>query len=181
MSKKIVVLTASPRKNGNSNKMAESFIKAATEQGHTVSRFDTAFMNVKSCTVCNQCYKNGNACCVNDDFNRVAAALEESDSVVFITPLYWYTFPAQLKSVIDKFYSFCVGGKSFSGKTSALISCCEENSLDAFSGMKFSYNKSIELLQFKSVGEVLMPAVNEIGDIDKTDGLKQVALLASQI
>ena len=42
MSKKIVVITGSPRKNGNSFAMTEAFIKAAEEKGHTVTRFDAA-------------------------------------------------------------------------------------------------------------------------------------------
>ncbi len=42
MSKKIVVITGSPRKNGNSFAMTDAFIKAAEEKGHTVTRFDAA-------------------------------------------------------------------------------------------------------------------------------------------
>lgn len=46
MSKNIVVITGSPRKNGNSFAMTESFIKAAEAKGHTVTRFDAAMMNI---------------------------------------------------------------------------------------------------------------------------------------
>ncbi len=42
MGKKIVVLTGSPRKGGNSFAMTDAFIKAAEAKGHTVTRFDTA-------------------------------------------------------------------------------------------------------------------------------------------
>ena len=43
MSKKIVVITGSPRKNGNSFAMTDAFIKAAESKGHTITRFDAAF------------------------------------------------------------------------------------------------------------------------------------------
>ncbi len=43
MGKKIVVITGSPRKNGNSFKMTEAFIRKAEILGHTVTRFDAAF------------------------------------------------------------------------------------------------------------------------------------------
>ena len=42
MSKKIVVITGSPRKKGNSFAMTAAFIKAAEEKGHTVKRFDAS-------------------------------------------------------------------------------------------------------------------------------------------
>ena len=46
MSKKIVVITGSPRKNGNSFAMTDSFIRAAEEKGHTITRFDAAMMKI---------------------------------------------------------------------------------------------------------------------------------------
>ena len=46
MSKKIVVITGSPRKNGNSFAMTDAFIKAAEEKGLTATRFDAAMMKL---------------------------------------------------------------------------------------------------------------------------------------
>ena len=52
---KILVITGSPRKNGNSNTLAEYFIKGAKESGHEVVRFDAAFKEVHPCIACNRC------------------------------------------------------------------------------------------------------------------------------
>lgn len=52
MSKKIVIITGSPRKNGNSFAMTDSFIKAAEEKGYTITRFDAAFMKISGCHAC---------------------------------------------------------------------------------------------------------------------------------
>lgn len=49
MSKKIVVVTGSPRKKGNSFAMTDAFIKVAEEKGHTVTRFDAALKKVDGC------------------------------------------------------------------------------------------------------------------------------------
>ena len=38
MSKKIVVITGSPRKDGNSFAMTDAFIRAAQAKGHTITR-----------------------------------------------------------------------------------------------------------------------------------------------
>ena len=62
MSKKIVVITGSPRKNGNSFAMTEAFIKAAEDKGHTVTRFDAAMKQVGGCHACETCFKTGKAC-----------------------------------------------------------------------------------------------------------------------
>lgn len=176
--KKIVVLTGSPRKDGNSSSMADSFVKAAEGRGFDVARFDANEMNIGCCQACDGCFGGDFACIFDDDFNRIAADIEESIGIVFVSPVYWYTFSAQIKAVIDKFYSFCVGGKNFASKKSALISCCEEDDMGTFDGIKFSYEKTIELLQCEHVGYVLVPGVNGVGDIDKTDGGVQAARLA---
>ena len=85
MSKKIVVITGSPRQNGNSFAMTESFIKAAEEKGHTVTRFDAAMMNVGGCHACETCYSTGKACTFDDDFNTIAPAILDADCCQFTT------------------------------------------------------------------------------------------------
>ncbi|MDE6411501.1 MAG: flavodoxin family protein [Clostridia bacterium] len=180
MKKKIVVITGSPRKNGNSFKMTDAFIKAAQAKGHTVTRFDAALKKVGGCHACTTCFKSGKACSFDDDFNQIAPSILEADAIVFTTPVYWYSFPAQIKGVIDRLYSFCIAGKDISGKECALITCCEEDDVTVMDGVKIPYEKSIALLNWKSVGEVLIPGVLNVGDIDKTDGVKQAAALAEK-
>ena len=181
MGKKIVVITGSPRKAGNSFAMTEAFIAAAEKKGHTVTRFDAAKMNVSGCHACETCFKTGKACSFDDDFNTIAPAILEADAVVFTTPVYWYSIPAQLKGVIDKLFSFCVAGKDIEGKECALIACCEENDLSVMDGVRIPVERSAALMKWNMVGEVLIPGVLNAGDIEKTDGCKQAAALAEKI
>lgn len=177
MSKKIVVITGSPRKNGNSFAMTKVFIEAAEKSGHSVTRFDSAFLKVDGCRACNACFKEGKACVFDDDFNKVAAAIEKADAVVLTMPVYWYTMPGKIKNIIDKLYSLYRAGR-VAGKECALISCCEENDAAVFEGVSIPYVRSSALLGWKDVGQVLIPGVNNIGDIDKTDGCSLAAKLA---
>lgn len=101
---KIVVLTGSPHKNGNSAYLADEFIKGAQEQGHEVFRFDCAFKHVEPCRACNRCGMNGD-CILNDDFLQLRPRLIEADMVVFATPMYYFGISAQMKCVIDRFYA----------------------------------------------------------------------------
>lgn len=178
MSKKIVVITGSPRKNGNSMVMANAFIKAAEAKGHIVTRFDAAMKNVGGCRACETCFKAGKACSFDDDFNTIAPAILEADAVVFATPVYWYSIPAQIKGVIDKLFSFCVAGKDIAGKECALITCCEEEDTSVMDGVRIPVERSAALLKWNMVGEVLVPGVLNAGDIEKTNGCEQAAALA---
>ena len=176
--KKIVVLTGSPRKKGNSFAMTDAFIAQAKARGHKVTRFDTAQMQIGGCQACETCFSTGRACSFDDDFNKIAPAIEAADAVVFTAPVYWYTYPAQIKAAIDKLYSFMVAGKDIAGKECALITCCEEDDLSVMDGVRSPYEKTAALLKWRSVGEVLVPGVLNPNDVEKTDGLKKAAALA---
>ena len=49
MSKKILVLTGSARKDGNSNRMARAFAEVAEAKGHAVKVIDTAKLKLNFC------------------------------------------------------------------------------------------------------------------------------------
>ena len=181
MSKKIVVITGSPRKNGNSFAMTDAFIKAAEEKGHTITRFDAAMKKVEGCHACETCYSTGKACTFDDDFNTIAPAILEADAIVFTMPVYWYSIPAQIKGVIDRIFSMVVGGKEIAGKECALITCCEEEDLSVMDGVRIPIERMAALNKWKMVGEVLIPGVLNVGDIDKTEGCKKAADLADAI
>ena len=181
MSKKIVVLTGSPRKNGNSFAMTDAFIQAAQAKGHTVIRFDAAMRNVGGCHACETCFKTGKACSFDDDFNTVAPAILEADTVVFTIPVYWYSIPAQIKGVIDKMFSFCVAGKDLSGKECILLACCEENDMSVLDGVRIPIERTAALLKWKMAGEILISGVFGAGEIEKTDGCRQAAELAGKL
>ena len=161
--------------------MAEAFIKAAEEKGHTVTRFDAAMMNVGGCHACETCFKSGKACSFDDDFNTIAPHILEADDIVFAMPVYWYSIPGQIKNVIDKIYSFCVAGKDVAGKGCGLIACCEEEDMTVLDGVRMPLERSAALLKWHMIGEVLIPGVLNTGDIEKTDGCRQAAELAENL
>ena len=181
MSKKVVVITGSPRKNGNSFAMTDSFIKAAEAKGHTITRFDAALKKVGGCHACETCFSTGKACTFDDDFNTIAPAILEADVIVFTMPVYWYSIPAQIKGVIDRIFSFVVAGKDISGKECAIIVCCEENDMSVMDGVRIPMERMCALNKWKMVGEVLIPGVLNTGDIEKTDGCKKAVALADTI
>lgn len=181
MGKRVVVITGSPRRKGNSFAMTEAFVKAAEAKGHTVTRFDAALSNVGGCRACETCFSTGKACSFDDDFNTVAPTIEAADVVVFTMPVYWYSIPAQIKGVIDRIYSLVVGGKDIAGKECALIACCEEDDMTVLDGVRVPVERMCALNKWHMVGEVLVPGVLNVGDIDKTDGCARAAALADAL
>lgn len=174
---KIVILKGSPRKKGNSNAMADAFAEEITKAGHEAIIFDTTRLKLSGCMACNGCFSK-KKCVIADDFQEIAENIIAADGIVIAAPVYWYTFPAQIKAAIDRFYSIYAGENTFEGKKTALISCCEEETLETFDGIKFAYEKTMELMKATIVGEVLIPGVLEIGDINNTDGINQAKELA---
>lgn len=173
MAKNILVLTGSPRKGGNSDLLAEAFISGAKQAGHTIVKYDTAHTNIKGCKACNTCFSHGRACSFTDGFNDLAPLLEQADIVVFATPLYWFSFPAQLKAAIDKFYAFLIGEKPLKVQGCALIVCGVAEEEAEYDGIVRSYELIAEYQKWLNKGIIIVPGVKEKGDVLKTDGLKK--------
>ena len=101
---KIVVLKGSPRPNGNSNALADEFIRVAKENGHEIFEFDCTHHHIGGCLGCDKCGMR-NPCVQRDDFDLLRPELIEADMIVFSTPIYYFGVSGQLKNVIDRFYS----------------------------------------------------------------------------
>lgn len=181
MSKNILILTGSPRPNGNSFILADAFAKGAEAAGHTVRRFDTAPAEIDGCRACNQCFKHGNACVFDDDFNILAPRLEEADVLVLATPLYWFSFPSQLKAALDKLYSLLVGKRSLNIRECVLLATAETEDTEDFAGIVRSYELIADYLHWKDRGKILVPNVNLPGDIKGNAALEEAEKLGRSI
>ena len=181
MAKNILVLTGSPRKGGNTDKLADAFIAGARQAGHTTVKFSAADKDIKGCIDCQTCFSRGSACSVPDDFAELAPLLEQADMVVFATPLYWFTFPAQMKAAIDKFYAFFVGKRPLKVKECVLLVTGGGTEPDTYEGIVKSYKLIADFLNWQDSGIVIVPGLHDKDDILKTDGLKKAETLGKNI
>ena len=181
MPKNILILTGSPRKGGNSDLLAEAFIAGARQAGHTTVKYATAQKNIKGCKACKTCFSKGVACSFADDFNELAPLVEQADMVVFATPLYWFSFSVQLKAAIDKFYSFLIGKKTLKIKECVLLVCGVAQDEAEYEGIIKSYELIAHYQGWTDRGIIIVPGVNEKGDILKTDGLKRAEALGKSL
>ncbi|MDR2917507.1 MAG: flavodoxin family protein [Tannerella sp.] len=178
--KNILVITGSPRRGGNSSLLADAFIRGAEDMGHMITRFNAGHKQIKGCTACNKCYSKDTACVFKDDFNGLAPALESAELVAFITPLYWFTFPTQIKAAIDKMYALGIGGRNLKGKETMLLVCAETDDMTDFDGIVRSYELTNRYLKWADKGILLVPEVNNAGDILNTDALIKAEQMGSR-
>jgi len=99
----ILGLQGSPRKTGNTNYLLETFLTAARERGAQTERVHVAQKDIRPCTGCGNCEKNGFCAIRDDDMTKeLYGKLRRADAVVLATPIYFYNATAQLKTVIDR-------------------------------------------------------------------------------
>ncbi len=101
MSKKVLVLSASFRKHGNSDLLCDEFIKGAKEAGNKVEKIylnDKHINFCKGCGVCNSTHK----CIQQDDMAEILDKMVNADVIVMATPIYFYAMNGQMKTLIDR-------------------------------------------------------------------------------
>lgn len=102
MGKTVLVLSASPRKGGNSDILCDQFVKGALESGHQAEKIFLGDKGITYCIACETCMQNGGVCAQDDDMEEILQKMIEADVIVLATPVYFYSMDAQLKTVIDR-------------------------------------------------------------------------------
>lgn len=106
MSKKVLAIVSSPRKNGNTELLVDEFVKGAQEAGHEVEKLCLREKKIAPCLACEACLRNGGTCVQKDDMAGVLQKLIDADVIVLSTPVYYYSISAQMKTMIDR----CLAG-----------------------------------------------------------------------
>jgi len=176
---KFVILSGSPHKKGTTNYLLNEFIKGLNENNHEIYRFDAAFKDVAPCKGCYYCKSHDEKCVISDDMDDLYPKLLEADVIVFTTPLYYFTYSAQIKSVMDRFFAI---DESFRAepKKGILIATAGQDSW-ALSGLEESYHNMLKYLGWSSIGTVLSGLSVDMDSLLKTDSPKKAYDLAKSI
>lgn len=102
MSKKVLILSGSPRKGGNSDLLCDEFLRGAAEGINDVEKIRIAEKKIGYCHACYYCRDHGGECAIKDDMSEVLQKIIEADVLVLASPVYFYAIDAQLKAVIDR-------------------------------------------------------------------------------
>ena len=108
MSKKAAFVLGSPRKKGNTNILAREAMRSLADAGVASVEIDAPRLDFKhpGCAVCYKCQQSAAfGCHVGDGLAKAVSSLADCDAVVLATPLYWFSYPAQVKMLIDRMFS----------------------------------------------------------------------------
>lgn len=99
--KKILIISASPRKGGNSEILADEFAEGAREAGHEVKKVCLYDKTINFCKGCLACQKT-QRCVIHDDANAIVQKMKDADVLAFATPIYYYEMCGQMKTMLDR-------------------------------------------------------------------------------
>ncbi len=175
--KKVLILSSSPRKGGNSDVLCDQFAKGAQDAGHAVKKIRVAEKKIGYCTACYVC--KGGTCPQQDDAAGLLAEMMASDVIVLATPVYFYTMCAQLKTLIDRSVAIY---PNLTNKTFYYIMTMAETdetmwkgTVEALRGFLDCYDGSVE------AGMVQAAGVYEKGEILKHPAYEQAYVLGTSV
>lgn len=101
MNRRVLVLSGSPRRGGNSDLLCDAFLQGASGAGNSVEKI---FLRDREIGYCNACYacRNTGACAIRDGMAEVLEKMHWADVIVMASPVYFYSIDAQMKAVIDR-------------------------------------------------------------------------------
>lgn len=102
MTRKVLILSSSPRRNGNSDSLSNEFMRGAIERGNKVEKIFLRDKKINPCTGCSVCSRDKMPCPQKDDAAEIIAKMLEAEVIVMATPVYFYAMSAQMKTLIDR-------------------------------------------------------------------------------
>ena len=163
MSKKVLVITSSLRKGGNSDTLAEMFANGAEDAGNEVEIIHLADKTIGFCKGCLACGET-QKCVINDDAVEIAEKMKKADAIAFVTPVYYYSISGQLKTMLDRANPLFTADYNF--RDIYLLATAAENeeftvegAVTALEGWVACYEKA------RLVKTVFAGGVNRKGDI----------------
>jgi multimeric flavodoxin WrbA len=179
MTKKVLVLSASPRKGGNSDLLCEEFIKGARQAGNHAEKIFLKIKKINYCIGCGVCQENGGKCVQKDDMAEVLDKMIAADVIVMATPVYFYTMNAQMKTLIDR---TCSRYTEIKNKDFYFIVAAADTSKKAMERTLEGFRAFTSCLtRSKEKGVIYGTGAWKIGDIKKSKAMTQAYEMGKKV
>ncbi|MCP4546158.1 MAG: flavodoxin family protein [bacterium] len=161
---KVLTLLGSPRENGNTARLLDLLEREIISQGNEVERIDIAKLEIEPCSSCYVCFGRPEyGCACEDSANGIYDKMGAADALVWASPLYFWSFTAQMKALIDRSVSQVKDAGSpkhrsaFENKPAAMLCTCfagRENNADLIST---SFKRMLSYHKCLVGGELIVP------------------------
>lgn len=179
MGKTVLIVSSSPRKNGNSETLAEAFANGAREAGYSVETVRLREKQMGFCRGCLACLKLGR-CVIQDDAVEIAAKMHDANVLVFATPVYYYCVSGQLKTMLDRANPLFDTDYAFT-KT-YLLATAAEDAPETFAGTEKAVQGWVDCFpRCALVGTVFAGGVNGVGEIAGHAALEQAYQMGKEV
>jgi multimeric flavodoxin WrbA len=178
MSKSIVVLSGSPRKEGNTVRLAEAFVAGANAAGKEVALFMVAGLQIGGCRGCGYCFKNQGSCVQKDDMMPILDALRKADALVLASPVYFFGVTAQIKLAIDRFFALLEVGMPV--RRAALLMTCGATEAAAASSVSM-FRQICAYQKWEEAGVIIAPGLHNPGEIEGRAELEEARRLGENL
>ena len=175
---RITILCGSPRKGGNTETLATALAEGARGAGADVTLYTLRGKKIAPCVNCDYCHTH-DKCAIADDMADVYPLLQNTDALVFASPVYFYTMSAQLKALLDRLYNPVRA--TFPIRLTALLGVCADDTQRAFDPMKATFAAIEDYLGWQRVGEVTVDSVEKPGDLLGNDGVAKARALGEKL
>jgi multimeric flavodoxin WrbA len=179
MSKKVLVLSASPRRGGNSDLLCDQFMLGVEETGNPTEKIFLRDKEINYCTGCGACYSMEKGCPQEDDMAEVLEKMITSEVIVMATPVYFYTMNGQMKTLIDR---TCSRYTEISDKDFYFIVTAADDSKQAMERTLEGFRGFTSCLEgAKEKGIIYGTGAWQIGDIIGSKAMKQAYEMGKEI
>lgn len=169
MSKKVIVISASFRKGGNSDRLADEFIRGATEGGNEVEKIYLSDKKIENCRGCWACQKIGH-CVIQDDMAEFLTKLKGADVAAFATPIYFYGMCGAMKNFLDRTFPLFPDKQHF--QEVYLMAAAQEDLGTTVQSTRTGLENWIRCFEnLKLSGVIFAGGVTDKGDIDNHPAL----------
>jgi multimeric flavodoxin WrbA len=176
MTKHILILEGSPRKKGNSSTLAAQAANGAREAGAEVESVYLQGLKIAPCNSCDACRKSG-VCTIKDDMQELYSKLAAADGLILASPIFWFTYSAQLKTCIDRWYALWNGDHNFmKGKPAGVILTYGDSDLFTSGGINAIHTLDTMFDFLGAKADWLYGSLMDIGDAEKDAGFMASAL-----
>ncbi|WP_332449486.1 flavodoxin family protein [Methanoculleus sp.] len=176
----VVILQGSPRRFGNSARIASWCDEEAARAGLSSRVFFLQEMDIRACIGCYTCYNYG-YCPVDDDMPPIIRALESASVLVVCTPVYTGTVPSGLKAVIDRCQWLHAREKVLEREVHArglLVAVAGRRGAEPFVCVTRVVGMFMENLGIRPAAPVLAGNLDRIRDVETIAGLRDTVQAA---